>query len=107
MNYTIDKKNYRINIYGTSSEIKKWIYAISDVSVGGESIVSQFEDTLENIESIVDKIYMEFINYDRLYFDRNSIIYLPNAHSKSSKKNIFEGVILPYFEKAKENYLNK
>lgn len=107
MNYKVDKKNYRIHVSGDSYEIKDLIYEIALIKPSGKNLLYNSKDELDNIESLTDKTYMEFINFERLYFNKDSITYLPNSHSKEGKKMIFDIFILPSFENAIKNYEEK
>ncbi|MBU1202366.1 MAG: hypothetical protein KJ583_06615 [Nanoarchaeota archaeon] len=101
MNYDFSTA-HQIRIRGKSVEIKKWLKELCDVFDKGASY-SQIQDEVNNLENIVEPVQYTFGVYHRIYFNRDSILYVPNVSGDDAKKFHFE-VFKKLFDKAKNNF---
>ncbi len=108
MPYKIDKKNHRIKITGSTNKIRNWIISLDQVITGGGSL-SQLEEKLKKLEQITELKQFNFNLYERIYFDYNSILYVPNVDIDA--RDFWFPILEKHFEKArkiieKKNYPN-
>jgi hypothetical protein len=81
MRYDLSQKNV-IKIKGKTDEIRDWIKEISLFMDKGTSY-SIIEKEVNNLEKIVEPVNYTFLGYHRIYFNHNSLIYLPNVSEES------------------------
>lgn len=99
MKYDFSQK-YRIKITGTPEEIKDWIKEISNFMDKGSSY-SMIKDSVDNLEKLIDAEYFTFMGYHRIYFNKNSLLYVPNVGSKEAQKLHFT-VFKKMFDESKK-----
>lgn len=103
MKYEILNENYQIRLYGKPQEIKTFLEATDKIFTKSTTI-TMIQDDLDNIEKIVEKHNFDFGNPNqRLYYNKNEIIYLPNAHNKEAKEFHFE-IIQQFFKDIKKEF---
>jgi len=100
MPYEIDREHYQVRIYGTTDEIREWVIEISKAIDGGHSLTFM-KDDLDNLERIVEPVNFTYGIYQRIYFNRDSILYAPNA-SGEGKKFMFKALVERFFEEARQ-----
>jgi hypothetical protein len=86
------KDKYRINVSGTSSEIKSLIRELS-IELDMGSSYNQLKNELNNLEHIIKPEQYTFGLYHRIYYNHNSLSYIPNVSSIEAQKfyyNIFK-----------------
>jgi len=76
---------YRISVSGTSDEIRLLIKELSN-QMGGDATYLQLKDKLDNLEKIVNLEQYTFGIHHRIYYNRNSFLYVPNVSSKDGQK---------------------
>ena len=102
MNYEVDKENYRVLISGSTAEIGDWIRLL-DLVISKGRCSSQLEEDLENLHNINEMTQFNFNNFERIYYNKDSLLIVPNV--TLSARDFYFGIIEDHFEKAK-NYLN-
>jgi hypothetical protein len=101
MHYEIDKEFYQIRIKGNSNEIKLWVKEICNAIDKGDSY-SRIKDEVDNLENIIEPFQFTFGRGQRIYFDKNSILYAPNVSGKEAKEFHFKALIEPFFQIARK-----
>ncbi len=84
MKYDFSNK-YRINVSGTAKEIQLLIKELSNTLDSGSSY-KQLENELNNLEKIVKLEQYTFGIHHRIYYNHNSLLYVPNTSSKEGQK---------------------
>jgi hypothetical protein len=77
-------------IKGKPDEIREWVKEICNFMDKGASF-SLLD--LDNLEHIVEPVPFPFGRYHRIYYNNNSLLYVPNVFSKEAKKfhySVFE-----------------
>ncbi|MBC8444185.1 hypothetical protein H8D83_01225 [Candidatus Woesearchaeota archaeon] len=101
MNYEIDKQNYRILISGSTKEIKKCIISLDQIITKGNCL-PQLEEDLKNLHKIYEPTQFNFNRIERIYYTKNSLLFVPNV----SAKEFYFPILEKHFEQAKK-YLTK
>jgi len=105
MPYEIDKKHYQVRIKGSTEEIRTWVKEICNAIDSGHSYL-QIQEQMNNLENILEPFAFTIGTYQRIYFNRDSILYLPNA-SGEAKEFFFEALIVKFFEDARQKMEGK
>ena len=103
MTYQIDEEHHCVIIYGTPDNIRLWLDCL-DKEVTHGIIPREFKDQMDNLEQIMDFDIDTTVStmYDRIYFQKNKILYRPNA---SGEENDFLWPPLKQkFERARKRY---
>jgi hypothetical protein len=93
MKYDFSTK-YRISVSGTSDEIRILIKELSNQMDKGQSYI-QLKNELDDLEKIVELEQYTFGAYHRIYYNHDSLLYIPNVSSKEAQKihyNIFKKI---------------
>lgn len=106
MPYEIDKECYQVRISGAPDEIRGWIKEICNAIYGNCNYLSQIKDELDNLEKIIEPFQFTIGMYQRIYFNRDSILYAPNA-SGEARKFFFEALVEKFFEEARQKIEGK
>jgi hypothetical protein len=83
LKYKIDRENHRIDLIGSTDNIRKWIITLDQVIYNG-GYFSQLEESLNNLEKINRSTQYTFGHYFRIYYNRNSLTYIPNVSGKEA-----------------------
>jgi hypothetical protein len=84
MKYDLNTK-YRITVSGTSGEIRSLIKELSNCLDKGMSS-TQLKDELNNLEKIVELQQYTFGIYHRIYYNHDTLLYIPNVSSVEAQK---------------------
>jgi len=105
MEYEILDEYYRIKLYGKPEEIKTFLEETDEVFTKSNTI-SMIQEDLDNIETLVDTHNFDFgYSYQRLYYNKNEITYLPNVNGKAREFHF--KILKTHFEKIKTNFEKK
>jgi hypothetical protein len=102
MNYNIDRENHRIDINGSTEDIKRWIITLDKVIYKG-GYLQQLERDLNNLENIIQPTQFTFSHYFRIYYNNNSLTYCPNVSGKEAKDFWFK-IIEKNFEEIQKEF---
>jgi hypothetical protein len=108
MEYLI-KKNDRIIIKGKPDEIRDWVKEICTFMDKGASYSMLGED-MDNLEHIVEPVQFTFGIYHRIYYNNNTLLYVPNVSTKEAKKfhyKMFEKMFDEARKKIDTKYVSK
>ena len=97
MNYETDKQNYRILVLGSTKEIKKCITSLDQIITKGNCL-SQLEEDLENLHNIYEPTQFNFNRIERIYYTKNSLLFVPNV----SAKEFYFPILEKHFEQVKD-----
>jgi hypothetical protein len=87
----INEDYFNILIVDDCDTIKIWIKGLEN-SISKGKCLHLLEEDIANLENILEGDH--FANYtfpsnERIYYSKNKIMYVPNAHSKEEKEFIF------------------
>ena len=101
MSYEINDEKYFINIYDTPNNIKLWLDCL-DIEVMHGIFQREFKKEINNLENITDFIIETTAStrYDRIYFQRNRILYRPNSTSMNTE--LYWSLLKKKFERTKQ-----
>lgn len=99
MQYEIDNENYKIKISGTTDEIRDWIKSLCQ-TITGSACPSQLDEVLDRLYDIRSQKEFNFNKYERIIYDANTLLYIPNI-SASARKFYFDELIKKHFEDAR------
>ena len=74
----IDKEHYRINITGSTEEIRMWFNALDSALTKGIG-QREMKDELDNLEKIINPVQFNPSHYQRIYISSDSLLYVPNV----------------------------
>ncbi|MFA6072946.1 MAG: hypothetical protein WC758_02455 [Candidatus Woesearchaeota archaeon] len=100
MNCDFSQK-YRINVTGSSDELKLLLKELFDV-LGYSNSYSQIKENVDNLENIVQEENYTFGIHHRIYFNKNHILYVPNVSGNVARKFHYE-TFKSFFDIAREN----
>jgi len=87
----INEENYTIEIKDSTNNLKKWIKCLEQ-SISKGQCIDMLKEDINNLENIIKTgpyTNYTFPSNERIYYSKDKITYLPNAHSKEEKERIF------------------
>lgn len=92
-------KNYRITVTGETDEIRNLILNVGQEL--GRGAYKSLEEEVEHLEKISDPEQYTFGQYVRIYFSKDTFLYVPNVSEKA--KEFHFNIFKPIFDRAYEN----
>jgi hypothetical protein len=99
MKYDFSQK-YVIKIKGKTAEIKEWIKELSNAVDNGGSYKA-LKDDIDSLETITELRDYSFGQYHKIFFNHNTLTYIPNVHEESTKELYFN-IFKSKFDEAKK-----
>ena len=103
----IDNDNYIIKIKDSTHNLKDWMMCLEKTISNGQCLPMLVED-IDNLEEIFENdptANYTFPSNERIYYSKDKIEYLPNAHSKEEKEKIFD-IMKEHLEEAKKYFIS-
>lgn len=97
MEYTVDEKNYKIELKGSKKEIKNFARCL--VEVINKHYLSEFNSTKITSEPVQHNPTA----YERIYLSNTSLLYFPNVHDEEGRKFHFN-ILMIHYQKAREKF---
>ncbi len=85
--------------YCTPSEVKLWLESFEKV-IPHSSPLSEIEEKINNIENITTSESFNFSRTERVYFDKDSILYVANVSLNS--RGSYYPILRDHFSLAKK-----
>ncbi len=95
------RKDYKIEVIGKPEEIRRLIEELSN-SIDKKTSYNMIKENLDNLENIVNPEQFTFGIYHRIYYNKDSLVYVPNTSGKEAKEFHYS-IFKEFFEKAYEN----
>ena len=99
MEYEFDNKHGNIMIdYCTPEEVKLWLESLEKV-IPNSPPLSEIENKLNNIKNIDSLEQFNFNRFERVYFNRDSIMYVLNVNLGA--RSTYFSILKEHFNAAK------
>ncbi len=88
----VDEKHYLIEIKDSTKNLKRWVGCLEQSISKGDcpEMLKENIQNLENISEMDPTANYTFPSNERIYYSKERIKYIPNAHSKEEKSRIFK-----------------